>query len=208
MCHAQVSKLLFKIVNFCLLAGARCIVQRYCCRRWHHNLCSGSRIVNRSHPAVQFFERQGISTAIELIILIISIVLAHLTIPVGCKLIAILVIISLGTVPAVRLIAFVACSWTAQALGVHVCPLWQLLSTMLKALKCILGIGSDTILVRIIFIIIIIGVLKAELHQAVHVRLLCALVLKTSTIVIGSLEHATTHQGIFFVLLLAIVVIL
>ena len=135
--------------------------------------------------------------------------MAHLTIPVGRKLIAILVIISLGTVPAVRLIAFVACSWTAQALGVHVCPLWQLLSTVLKALKCILGIGSNTIiLVRIIFIIIIIGVLKAELHQAVHVRLLCALVLKTSTIVIGSLEHATTHQGIFFVLLLAIVVIL
>ena len=209
MCHAQVSKLLFKIVDFCLLARAWCIVQRYCCRCWHHNLCSGSRIVNRSHPAVQFFERQGISTAIELIILVIGIVLAHLTIPVGCKLIAILVIISLGTVPTVWLIAFVACSWTAQALGVHVCPLWQLLSTVLKALKCILGIGSNTIiLVRIIFIIIIIGVLKAELHQAVHVRLLCALVLETSTIVIGSLENASTHQGIFFVLLLAIVVIL
>ena len=208
MCHAQVSKLLFKIVNFCLLAWAWCIIQRYCCRRWHHNLCSGSRIVNRSHPAVQFFERQGISTAIELIILVISIFLAHLTIPVGRKLIAILVIISLGTVPAIRLIAFVACSWTAQALGVHVCPLWQLLPAMLKALKCIFGIGSDTILVRIIFIIIIIGVLKAKLHQAVHVRLLCALVLETSTIVIGSLEHASTHQGIFFVLLLAIVIIL
>ena len=208
MYHAQVSKLLFKIVNFCLLAWAWCIIQRYCCRRWHHNLCSGSRIVNRSHPAVQFFERQGISTAIELIILVISIFLAHLTIPVGRKLIAILVIISLGTVPAIRLIAFVACSWTAQALGVHVCPLWQLLPAMLKALKCIFGIGSDTILVRIIFIIIIIGVLKAKLHQAVHVRLLCALVLETSTIVIGSLEHASTHQGIFFVLLLAIVIIL
>ena len=78
---------------------------------------------------------------------------------------------------------------------------------MLKALKCILSIGSDTILVRIVFIIIIIGVLKAELHQAVHIRLLCVLVLETPTIVIGSLEQATTHQGIFFVLLVTFLLV-
>ena len=113
----------------------------------------------------------------------------------------------MGAIPTVWLIAFVARSeTTTQALGVYIGSLWQLLSTVLKTLKNIFGIGSDTIIhliiVRIIFIFVI-GVLKTELHQAVHLGLFCALVLKTSAIVIGSLEHASTHQGIFFVLLIS-----